>query len=249
VDEDWFQETKTDLFQNNFLPGRKIPDFDLSSIEGIFRETDCAPRIKGFTLDHTNTSPWITAIYISQYHAEKASKALPSFGLNVYYPKCRFKEKEVLADWEMKSVRREKQGQVKQRFVAAYGRYLFIQLPEDQDTFENVEISEEFLSGRMDENGLANIMFADGTYSLTLHREIVQNQEFHERQNKATDPKVMLRFNEGEQVQVIDGNLAGKIVRMACNVFMSFKLKSKVEVILGKSGARHYVKVGYLKKI
>lgn len=246
MEQDWFQERRSDLFQENFLPCRQIPAHDISE---MFPHKHVIVKTPGYTLDLSNTSPWITAIYRSQFHAANAAKQLPGYGLNIYYPRCRFKEKEIVADWELKSRKRAKEGKSGERFVAAYGRYLFIQLPEDQDTFANLDVSEEFLSGRFNENGLVEIMSSDDRYSLTTNLEIMHNREFHAVRNRLTDPKINLRFAIGEVVRVAKGNLHGYLGKLAYDVMMSVRLKTKVQLILGSTGAKHYVQLGYLEKV
>lgn len=244
LDDDWFQERKSDFFQENFFPGRKI---DFSTVETLVARGEVV--VPQFTRDLSNTSPWITVIYGSQFCAERASKELPKYGLNIYYPKCRNVAKEITIEWDATRPKRKSKEDHGSRFVPAYGRYLFLQLPEDQETFANLDISEEFLAGPADENGFVNILCVDGNYSLTLHKEIETNRKFHDQRNKDTDPRFALRFQANEVVRVTDGNLKGYYVKVEVDIRMNFSLKSKTAVILGKTNARHYVKLGYLEKV
>lgn len=242
--DDLFQEPQSDLFQAEYLPGRGIPEHDLTL---WLQPTECVRELK-FLTDCRNTSPWITVIYNSFHHAEKAAVALPKLGLNVFYPKCRYKEKEVQASCDSTCTKRRKTNENPPAFVSAYGRYLFIQLPEDQDTFENIEITERMLGGRFNANGVSEIMSIDGEYSLTRHQDIVANAAYHIELIEKTDPKKVLRFSKDETVLVTKGNLLGYFVVVQSDIYMYFKLNSKTEVSVGATGARHYVKVGDLQK-
>jgi len=246
VIDDLFQTPKKDLFQDEFLPGRAIPSYGATEVDALIPQHK--EQEVRFEPDKSNTSPWITVIYQSTYHAEKAAIALPRMGLNVYYPKCRYKEKEIQAQFDMMQTTKSKSKNPRPEFIPAYGRYLFIQLPEDAETLTNIEITEKMIGGRFNENGVVSIITVEGKYSLTLNIEILENDTYHQEQIRRTNPKVALRFKSGEVVRVMRGNIAGTYVRVVDDIFMFFKLSSKTEVILGNAGARHYVKVGDLAK-
>lgn len=245
MSEDLFQQTKSDFFQNEYLPGRAIPEYcplsdNLTPLISTKKDFDF-----NFYPSPNNTLPWITVIYESMYFAERASKNLPLRGLNVYYPKTRYKEKEIQAAADANTQKRMKHKPP--AFVPAYGRYLFIQLVNDP-LFEQNQISENMLSGRFNENGVVEIMAIGGQYSLTLNLEILENDTFHKEQIKKTDPRKTLRFKTGEIARVVRGNLNGYFVTVCTDIYTYFKPSSKTEVQLGNAGARHYVKVGDLEK-
>lgn len=241
--DDYFQLTRSDFFQSEYLPGRAIPDYEMYPVMLVLHdyEFDCK-----FVCDPNSTHPWITVIYQSMYFAEKASRALQARGLNVYYPKTRYKEREVMADWETR--RKRKVATTVSEFTPAYGRYLFIQLINDPKLYEDINITEKMLAGRFNENGVVGIMSVDGIYSFTSNAEIIQNKEFHKEQITKTDPKTQLRFRLGETVRACRGNLHGKFVKVCVDVYMYYKASSKIEVSIGNSVGRHYARVGDLEK-
>jgi hypothetical protein len=245
--DDFFQAPKSDLFQDEFLPGRAIPEHDLTAALSALVERSAQQPTIDFVADVSNKSDWITVIYASASHAEKAAKALPGFGLKVFYPKCRHKAKESQIEFDMQR-RKRKDTTNTPALVPAYGRYLFIQLPEDQETLANLEVTERMLGGRFNENGVVKIMSIDGEYSLTQNREILANENFHLEQIEKSNPRTSVRFAKNEVVRVTRGNLAGYFVTVAADIFMYFKLTGKTEVIIENTRARHFVKVGDLEK-
>ena len=234
MNDDFFQTKKSDFFQTDFFPGRTIPEL----LAPHFAHQPLQIQLKQqFVLDERNDSDWITVIYKSVYFAERAANKLKDIGLRTYYPKHRIVVTNVSKD------------EVRERMTAAYGRYLFIQLPEHPETLVNLQIDEQLLAGPFNQNGVESIISIDGEYSLTRNREIDRNRNFHEKQNKRNDPKVALRFRAGDLVLVTEGTLEGHYVVCLEDIKMSYKLKSKVEVQLGKNGARHYTKVGSLQAV
>lgn len=249
VGEDLFQETKSDLFQNDYIPGRFIDESlrekfdDIAKAFGLPKRTLHTPS--AFTFDVENKSPWITVVYKSIYNASRAADKLPQIGLNVYYPQTRYKEAAIQANWEM---RKEKGKEVKDKWVPAFGRYLLIQLPEDQTTFENLQLDEEFLGGPFNQNCVVTILAVNGYFSLTTNDEICYNRRYHEQTNKNSNPKLNLRFEENETVRVTDGPMKGYCASCIDDVPMSYRLKTKTRIKLGRNSAIYYIKIGYLEK-
>lgn len=244
---DWFQETKSDLFQDNFLPSRQIDEAVrrdvMQKIANVFAIPEC--RFTRFHRDPDNTSEWITVVYKTAFDAERASKNLPDQGLNVYYPKTR--HKSTVIERYLKSLIYEND-EASKKMVSVLGRYLMIQVPYEPETLQKLEIPQTFLEGPFNRNGVLHIVAIDGQYSITINSEIVANRAFHEKRNKETDPAISLRFREGETVFVSEGNLQGYFVKMDANVPMAYQLKSKVPVIVG-NGSVYKIRLAWLKKV
>lgn len=236
MEDDFFQTRKSDFFQSDFLPGRDIPHpANLDPYFGFSKPDDRATQ--QFAYDERNTSDWITVVYHSVYFATRASQNLRALGLKAYYPKTRIVLTNYIKD------------EVRERMTAAYGRYLFIQLPECPLTLHNLPIDEALISGPLNQNGVANIITIGGQRSITRHSEIEFNRKFIEDENKRADPKSALRFHAGQVVLVTQGSLEGYYVYCLEDIKMSYKLKSKVEIQVSRTGARHYIKVGALQHV
>jgi hypothetical protein len=249
--DDWFQERRADLFQPDYAAGRVIPEDlrtetnkKLAEAFGIPKELlKCKQR---YCKDESNKNGWIVVVYRSAYEAERASIALPEQGLNVYYPKTRFRSTRIEKYLqENKGICDTQTG----RFAAAFGRYLLVQLPEDQETFATLDIPQNWLEGPFNKNGVVTVLSIAGEYLVTRNEEIVRNRRFHEHRNKVHDPKKLKRFHADEVVRVTDGNLQGWNVRIVDDVPMSYKVASKVGVIVGNSGAIHQVRIAWLEKV
>ncbi len=251
MSNDWFQELKSDLFQTDYAPGRPILEDLRKSAEKNLAEIFGIPENllstkQKYTKDENNKSSWITVVYRNVHDASKAANELPLNGLNVYYPMTRFRCTQIEQYiYNMKGVSDTPTG----RMVPAFGRYLLIQLPEDQETFENLEISQSWLEGPFNKNGVVTILSQQGEYSLTPNEDVVRNKNFQEKRNKRTDPTKVLRFAHDETVRVIDGNLLGWHVRIVDDVPLSYKVASKVKVYVGSAGSIHQVRIAWLEKI
>lgn len=248
--EDWFQERKTDLFQSEYAPGRVIPDEvrqdaerKLSEIFGI--PEDYIRQPPRYCKDERNRSGWITVVYRSMHEAQNAAGKLPDSGLNVFYPLTRYRCTQI--EMYLQSLKGLADTQ-STRFVPAFGRYLLVQLPEDQETFENLDVSQTWLEGPFNKNGVVTILSHDGEYSVTPNEEILRCRRFHDNRNKKTDPAKVLRFRADEMVRVTDGNLVNWNVRIVDDVPLAYKIASKVAVYVGNGGAIHQVRIAWLEK-
>lgn len=248
IGDEFFQEVMSDWFQEKFLPSRVVNE-NLRNIYNSFNAYDStifdSHKPTMFCLDLNNKSPWITVVYKSIFDATRASVKLPEFGLNVYYPKTRYKENSILANWE---TRKEKGKEVKDKWVPAFGRYLLVQLPEDQITFANIPLDEEFLGGMFNQNGVVTILSVNGDFSLSTNDEICYNRRYREQTNKDSNPKLNLRFEENQSVIVTEGPMKGYTASCLDDVPMSFRLKTKTRIKLGRNSAIYYIKIGYLEK-
>lgn len=249
--EDWFQERKSDLFQSDYSPGRIIPE-DLrrradQSIADVFGIPDDMLQVRPrFCKDDTNKSGWITVVYRTIYEAQRAATSLPESGLNVFYPLTRYKCTEIEAYLQsLKGLTDTPTG----RLVPAFGRYLLIQLPEDQQSFHTLDIPQNWLEGPFNKNGVVTVLSVDGEYLITTNIEVDRCRRFLEKRNKRTDPTKVLRFSADEMVRVIDGNLKDWDVRIVDDVPLSYKIASKVGVYVGMGGAIHQVRIAWLKKL
>lgn len=251
MSDDWFQERQSDLFQLDYAPGRVIPEdirqYVNQKINEIFGMPEAllkpAPR---YVKDDSNKSGWITVVYRSMHEAQSAAAKLPGSGLNVFYPMTRYKCTQI--EMYLQNLKGLSDTQ-SSRLVPAFGRYLLIQLPEDQETYLNLDIPQSWLEGPFNKNGVVTILAIGGEYSVTPNNEIERCRRFHETRNKKTDPTKVLRFRSDEVVRVTDGNLQGWNVRIVDDVPLSYKIASKVGVYVGTGGAIHQVRIAWLEKV